>query len=82
MISNYLGILAAAAALTVVAIFVAKQWQEATTRAAVAEERRERMSDAIELIRTSDKALDVARKASDADLCRALGGKTVEGVCQ
>jgi len=82
MISKWLGILAAAAALTVVAIFVAKQWQEATTRAAVSEERRERMSDAIELIRTSDKALDVARKASDADLCRELGGVTIDGACQ
>lgn len=82
MIAKYLGILAAAAALTVVAIFVAKQWQEATTRAAVSEERRERMSDAIELIRTSDKALDVARKASDADICRELGGVTIDGVCQ
>lgn len=82
MISKYLGTLAAAAAITVVAIFVAKQWQEATARAAVSEERRERMADAIDLIRTSDKALDVARKASDADLCRALGGKTIEGKCQ
>jgi hypothetical protein len=82
MISKWLGILAAAVALTIVAIFVAKQWQEATARAAVAEERRERMSDAIELIRTTDKRLDVVRKATDADLCRELGGVTVEGVCQ
>lgn len=82
MISKWLSILAAAAAITVVAIFVAKQWQEATARAAVSEERRERMADAIELIRTSDKALHVARKATDSDLCRELGGKTVDGVCQ
>lgn len=82
MISKYLGILAAAAAITVVAIFVAKQWQESVQRAAVSEERRERMADAIDLIRTTDKALDVARKATDADLCRELGGKTVNGVCE
>lgn len=82
MISKYLGILAAAAAITVIAIFVTKQWQESVTQAAIAEERRERMADAIELIRTSDKALDVHRKATDPDLCRALGGKTVDGVCQ
>jgi hypothetical protein len=82
MISKWIGMLAAAAAITVVAIFIAKQWQESVQRAAVAEERRERMADAIELIRTSDKALDVARKATDADLCRALGGRTVDGVCQ
>jgi hypothetical protein len=49
---------------------------------AVQAERRERMEDAIDLIRTSDKQLEVVRKASDADLCRALGGRTVEGVCQ
>lgn len=84
MISKYLGILAAAAAaaITIVAIFVAKQWQESVQRAAVAEERRERMADAIDLIRTTDKKLDVVRKATDADLCRELGGVTVEGVCQ
>lgn len=82
MISKYLGILAAAAAITVVAIFVAKQWQESVQRAAIAEERRERMADAIDLIRTSDKALEVHRKATDADLCRALGGQTIDGVCQ
>jgi hypothetical protein len=82
MISKYLGIVAAAAAITVVAIFVAKQWQESVQRAAIAEERRERMADAIDLIRETDKKLDVVRKATDADLCRELGGKTIDGVCQ
>lgn len=82
MISKYLGILAAATAITVVAIFVAKQWQESVQRAAIAEERRERMADAVELIRETDKALGVARKATNADLCRELGGTTVDGVCQ
>jgi len=57
-------------------------WVKAERAAAVETERRERMADAIELIRTTDKALDVARKATDEDLCRELGGKTVEGVCQ
>lgn len=51
-------------------------------RSAVSEERRERMSDAIELIRTTDKKLEVVRKATDADLCREIGGVTVDGVCQ
>jgi hypothetical protein len=82
MISKYLGILAAAVAITVVAIFVAKQWQESVQRAAIAEERRERMADAIDLIRETDKKLDVVRKATDADLCRELGGQTIDGVCQ
>lgn len=82
MISKYLGILAAATAITVVAIFVAKQWQESVQRAAVAEERRERMSDAIDLIRETDKNLGVVRKATDSDLCRELGGQTIDGVCQ
>ena len=80
MISKYLGILAAAVAITVVAIFVAKQWQESVQRAAIAEERRERMADAIDLIRETDKKLDVVRKATDADLCRELGGQTIDGV--
>lgn len=53
---------------------------EQAKRAAVADERRERMADAIDLIRTTDKALGVKRKASDADLCRALGGEP--GECQ
>lgn len=53
-----------------------------TREAAVSEERRDRMADAIELIRDTDKKLDVVRKATDADLCRELGGKTVDGVCQ
>lgn len=82
MISKYLGIFAAVIAIGFVATIVAKQWQESVQRAAVAEERRERMADAIELIRETDKKLGVARKATDADLCRELGGKTVDGVCQ
>lgn len=55
---------------------------EQTKRAAVEAERRERMSDAIDLIRESDKKLKVVRNASDTDLCRELGGKTVNGVCE
>jgi hypothetical protein len=45
-------------------------------------ERAETLGNAIELTRDADKRLGVARNASDADLCRAMGGKTVEGVCQ
>lgn len=55
---------------------------EQSKRAAVEAERRERMSDAIDLIRESDKKLKVVRKASNTDLCRELGGKTVNGVCE
>lgn len=82
MISKLLGILAAGAAMTVIAIFVAKQWQASIQQAAVATERQERMSDAIDLIRETDKTLGVVRKATDADICRRLGGQTVDGVCQ
>jgi hypothetical protein len=73
---------AIAAVVAAVSVFSIKSWTDSVRDAAVSEERRERMADAIDLIRTSDKALDVARKASDADLCRALGGKTIEGKCQ
>lgn len=73
---------AIAAVVAAVGIFAIKSWTDSVRTAAVEAERRERMADAIDLIRTSDKALDVARKATDADLCRALGGKTVDGVCQ
>lgn len=73
---------AIAAVVAAVGVFAIKSWTDSVRDAAVSEERRERMGDAIDLIRTTDKALDVARKASDADLCRALGGKTVDGVCQ
>lgn len=78
MIAKLAGIVALAA--LVVAAGVA--YTNYVSRSAVSEERRERMADAIELIRTTDKKLDVVRKASDADLCRELGGVTVDGVCQ
>lgn len=57
-------------------------WVQSERRNAVLDERRERMGDAIELIRETDKMLGVARKASDADLCRGMGGVTFDGVCQ
>lgn len=78
MIAKLAGIVALAA--LVVAGGVA--YTRHVSRSAVSEERRERMADAIELIRTTDKKLDVVRKATDADLCRELGGVTVDGVCQ
>ena len=81
MISRAYGLVAIVAALGGLAI-AASFWIAAERRAAVEAERRARMADAIELIRTTDKALKVARKASDADICRELGGVTVEGVCQ
>lgn len=78
MIAKLAGIVALAA--LVVAAGVA--YTRYVSRSAVSEERIERMADAIELIRTTDKKLDVVRKATDADLCRELGGVTVDGVCQ
>lgn len=44
-------------------------------------ERAKVMERAIELTRDTDKRLKVIRKATDADLCRALGGTEVEGEC-
>lgn len=78
MIAKLAGI-AALAALVVAAGVAYTRYVE---RSAVQEERRERMADAIELIRTTDKKLEVVRQATDADLCRELGGVTVDGVCQ
>jgi hypothetical protein len=46
--------------------------------AAVSNERRERLDDGIELIRRTDKLLDVTRKASDSDLCLGMGGTPEE----
>ena len=76
MISRILIGIAVLAALTAAAVLYVEQ----VKRAAVEAERRARMADAIELIRKTDKALKVQRKASDADLCRAMGGEP--GECQ
>lgn len=78
MIARLAGIVALAALV----VAAGAAYTRYVSRSAVSEERRERMNDAIELIRTTDRKLEVARKASDADLCRELGGVTVEGVCQ
>lgn len=78
MIAKLAGIAAVVAVIVGLGAVALKMAQDR----AVQVERRERMEDAIDLIRTSDKQLEVVRKASDADLCRALGGRTVEGVCQ
>lgn len=78
MIAKLAGI-AAVAALVVAGGVAYTKYVE---RSAVSEERRERTADAIELIRESDKKLNVVRKATDADLCRELGGVTIDGVCQ
>jgi hypothetical protein len=78
MTTKLAGIVAVAALVVVAGVAYTKYVE----RSAVSEERRERTADAIELIRTSDKKLNVVRKATDADLCRELGGVTVEGVCQ
>lgn len=43
-----------------------------------AEERNAVIERSIELTRATDKTLGVARKASDADLCRMLGGEPGE----
>jgi hypothetical protein len=46
-------------------------------------ERAATIERATELIRDTDKRLNVARKATDADLCRMLGGASNEqGECE
>ncbi len=74
--------LAGIAAVTALIVAGAVAYTAHVKQAAVEAERRERMSDAIDLIRESDKKLKVVRKASDSDLCRELGGKTVNGLCE
>lgn len=51
------------------------------TNITIQAERSKTLERAIELTRDSDKRLKVIRKATDADLCRALGGSTIEGEC-
>lgn len=60
--------------------FAIQSWIEAERNAAVEAERRERIADAVDLIRDTDKMLGVQRKASNSDLCRAMGGEP--GECQ
>lgn len=50
----------------------------AEREAAVATERRERLADAVELIRETDKLLGVQRKATNAELCQGMGGTPEE----
>ena len=57
-----------------------RSWAAAERNAAVEAERRARTADAIEMIRETDKLLGVQRKASNADLCRGMGGEP--GECQ
>ena len=75
-------IIAGLAAVSIIAIgiFAMRSWAEAERNAAVEAERRARLADAVELIRDTDKLLGVQRKASNADLCRAMGGEP--GECQ
>lgn len=82
MISKLALYAAIAAVVSAVGVFAIRSWTNSVRDAAVEAERRERLADAVELIRTTDKALDVVRKATDSDLCRELGGKTIDGVCR
>jgi len=70
----------AAVSLIALGIFAMRSWAEAERNAAVEAERRARTADAIEMIRETDKLLGVQRKASNADLCRSMGG--LPGECQ
>lgn len=79
MISRAYGLIAAVAVLGALAV-AASLWVNAERRAAVEAERRARIADAIELIRDADKRLGVKRKATNADLCRGMGGQP--GECQ
>lgn len=77
-------IIAGLAAVSIVAIgvFALRSWAEAERNAAVEAERRARLADAVELIKERDKLTTTLRTATDPDICRALGGQTIEGVCQ
>ena len=75
-------IIAGLAAVSIIAlgVFAMRSWAEAERNAAVEAERRARTADAIDMIRETDKLLGVQRKASNADLCRGMGG--LPGECQ
>lgn len=77
-------IIAGLAAVSIIAIgtFALRSWMEAERNAAVEAERRERLADAVELVKERDKLTTTLRTATEEDVCRALGGKTIEGVCQ
>ncbi len=62
--------------------FAIKSWINAERDAAVEAERRERLADAVELVKERDDLATTLRTATEEDICRALGGKTVEGVCE
>jgi len=74
-------ILAAVVAISL-GTFAIQSWIEAERSAAVEAERRERLADAVELVKERDQLTTTLRTATEADICRALGGSTVDGVCQ
>lgn len=76
----YIAMALGAVAIVAIGAFALHSWMEAERSAAVEAERRERTADAIEMIRDTDKLLGVQRKASNADLCRGMGGQP--GECQ
>lgn len=52
------------------------------TNMAVKAERAKTLQVAVEKMAERDKVKTIARNASEADLCRLLGGKTIDGACQ
>jgi hypothetical protein len=72
----------AAVVLISLGTFALQSWKNAERDAAVEAERRERLADAVELVKERDKLSTTLRTATEQDICRALGGSTVDGVCQ
>jgi len=60
-------------------------WHAADRRAAVAEgraaERAETLARGVELVQERDRLNTTVRNATAEDICRQLGGRTVDGEC-
>lgn len=52
------------------------------TRTIIKAERAEVLETAVEVVKERDKLATTLRTATEEDICRALGGSTVDGVCQ
>jgi hypothetical protein len=67
-----------AVSVIAIAVYSINAWIAAERDAAVMAERKERLADAVELIRATDKLLGVQRKATNAELCQGMGGTSEE----
>lgn len=80
--TKYVIIALAAVVAISLGTFAIQSWIDAERNAAVEAERRQRLADAVELVKKRDELTTTLRTATEEDICRALGGQTVEGVCQ